>query len=87
MSSDEIVRSHSHELISHALDLRDLGDTDFPVSDEIAESPLQGGSLFSVTTVVSADTHTRQAPQSPSSSRSVAVDLVSDQGHCKCYSV
>ena len=76
MSSDEIVRSLSHELSWHALDLRDLGDTDLPHSDEIPESPPQGGSPSSVAPVLSADRH-RQVPQTPPASRSVAVDLVS----------
>ena len=73
MSSDEIVRLCNHELSSHAHDLRDLGDTDLPHSEEF---PPQGGSLSSVTSVLSADTH-RQAPHTPLSSRSVAVNLVS----------
>ena len=38
------MRLHSHEFSSHALDLWILGDTDLPHSDEISESPPQGGS-------------------------------------------
>ena len=45
MSSDEIVRSRSRKLNLHALDLRDLGDTDLLLSGEIPESPQVKGAL------------------------------------------